>query len=325
MISAAKSISVEDLVPEGETAIILTKGGYIKRVNPEEYRMQRRGGKGTIGIMTKEEDVVDQFITANTHDELLFFTSLGKVFQIRAYELPEGKRVSKGKAIANFLSLGPAEQVTSILPVPKKNKEGEVFLAMITEQGVIKKTDAKQFQDVRRSGIIAIKLQKNDHLGWVHQVQHSEEIIIATRKGMSIRFKEKDVRPMGRASSGVRAVRLRADDAVVGADIISKGSAGEEMLVVAEMGYGKKTKVKEYKTQNRGGGGIKTMNVTPKTGSLVSSRIILPEEEDLIVVSTKGQVIRTPLKDIPSLGRSTQGVRIMKLEPGDKVASVTTL
>ncbi len=322
---AAKSISTEDLVPEEESAVILTKGGYIKRVNPEEYRMQRRGGKGTIGIMTKEEDVVDQFVSANTHDELLFFTSLGKAYQIRAYELPEGKRVSKGKAIANFLPLASTEQVTSILPVPKKNKEGELFLTMITEQGVIKKTDAKQFLDVRRSGIIAIKLQKNDRLGWVRLVASGEEIIIATRRGMSVRFKEKDVRPMGRASSGVRAIRLKANDTVVGADIIPKASASEELLVVAEMGYGKKTKVKEYKTQNRGGSGIKTMNVTQKTGAIVSSRIILPDQEDLIVVSTKGQVIRTPLKNIPSLGRSTQGVRIMKLEPSDKVASVTTL
>ncbi|TSC79090.1 MAG: DNA gyrase subunit A [Parcubacteria group bacterium Gr01-1014_29] len=321
----AKFISTEDLVPEEEAAIILTKGGYIKRVNPEEYRMQRRGGKGIIGIMTKEEDVVDQFITANTHDQILFFTSLGKVYQVRSFELPEGKRVSKGKAITNFLPLAPSEHVTSILPVPKKNKEGELFLAMITEQGVIKKTDARQFIDVRRSGIIAIKLQKNDHLGWVRLVQQGEGIVIATRRGLSIRFKEHDVRPMGRASAGVRAIRLKTNDVVVGADIVSKESAGEELLVVAEMGYGKKTKMKEYKVQKRGGAGIKTMKVTPKTGPIVSARIILPHEEDLIAVSAKGQVIRTSLKDISSLGRATQGVRIMKLDPGDKIASVTTL
>ena len=204
--------------------------------------MQKRGGKGTIGIMTKEEDVVDQFVTANTHDELLFFTSLGKAYQIRAFELPEGKRVSKGKAIANFLALAASERVTSILPVPKKNKEGELFLTMITEQGVIKKTDARQFTDVRRSGIIAIKLQTGDRLGWVHLASPGEEIIIATRRGLSIRFKERDVRPMGRASSGVRAIRLKANDMVVGANIISKESTGAELLVVAEMGYGKKTK-----------------------------------------------------------------------------------
>lgn len=326
---AAKSISVEDLVPEEESAVILTKSGYIKRVNPEEYRMQKRGGKGTIGIMTKEEDVVDQFVTANTHDELLFFTSLGKAYQIRAFELPEGKRISKGKAIANFLALAPSERVTSILPMPKNppagGKEGELFLTMITEQGIIKKTDARQFTDVRRSGIIAIKLQTGDRLGWVHLASPGEEIIIATRRGLSIRFKERDVRPMGRASSGVRAMRLKANDTIVGANVISKESTGAELLVIAEMGYGKKTKVKEYKVQKRGGAGIKTMNVTAKTGVIVSSRIIPPHEEDLIVVSAKGQVIRTPLKDIPSLGRATQGVRIMRLETGDKIASVTTL
>ncbi len=325
--SAAKSISVEDLVPEEEAAVILTKGGYIKRVNPEEYRMQRRGGKGIIGIMTKEEDVVDQFVTVHTHDNLLFFTSLGKAYQTRAYELPEGKRVSKGKAVANFLPLASDERVTSILPVPKSPPSGErsdLYLVMATERGVIKKTEAAQFADVRRSGIIAIKLQKGDRLGWVRMAGADEDITLATRQGLSIRFRERDVRPMGRASTGVRAMRLKANDAVVGADVVQKGTPGE-LLVIAEQGYGKKTNIKEYKVQQRGGSGIKTMNVTTKTGTIVSARIILPDEEDLIAVSAKGQIIRTPLKDIPSLGRATQGVRIMRLEQKDKVASVTTL
>ncbi len=325
---AARSLSEEDLVPEEEAAVILTKGGYIKRINPQEYRMQRRGGKGMIGMMTKEEDVVDKFITVGTHDNLLFFTSLGKAYQIKAYELPEGKRTSKGKAIANFLALASEERVTSILPIPKGEQTHRNALAMITQGGIIKKTEATFFADVRRSGIIAIKLQKGDALGWVRLVGAGDEIIIATRRGMAIRFSEKDTRAMGRASAGVRGVRLSKNDLVVGADIIKKGDTKEgtsELLVVSQNGFGKKTRTTEYKRQRRGGTGIKTMNVTAKTGELVSARILLRNEEDLIVVSRKGQVIRTPLKDIPSLGRATQGVRVMKLDPGDEAASVTSL
>ncbi|MEK7173798.1 MAG: DNA gyrase subunit A [Patescibacteria group bacterium] len=324
MSSAAKSISDEDLVPEEETAIILTKGGYIKRVNPEEYRMQRRGGKGIIGIMTKEEDVVEQFVSAHTHDNLLFFTSLGKVYQIRAFEIPEGKRTSKGKSVANFLMLAGDERITSILPMPK-NKTGAASLAMITQNGDIKKTESEFFTDVRRSGIIAIKLQKGDALGWVRLTEAGDDLMITTKHGMAIRFKEKDIRSMGRTSGGIRGIRLKKDDAAVGADVVKKGASLEELLVVSQNGFGKKTKIKEYKIQGRGGSGIKTMKVTAKTGPLVSARVITPEEENLIAVSAKGQVIRTPLKDISSLSRVTQGVRIMKLDQGDRVASVTTL
>lgn len=322
---AAKFISQEDLVPEAEAAVILTKSGYIKRVNPEEYRMQRRGGKGIIGIMTKEEDVVDKFITVNTHDNLLFFTSLGKTYQIRAYDIPEGKRVAKGKSIANFLMLSPDERVTSILPLSANGKDISGALAMVTEHGVVKKTYAKFFSDVRRSGLLAIKLSKGDALGWVCLVEPGDELMLTTRSGMAIRFKEKDVRTMGRAAAGIRGMRLKKGDSIVGADTIKKGAAATELLVVAQNGFGKKTPVKEYKTQKRGGSGIKTMKVTAKTGALVSALVITPDEEDLIALSQKGQVIRTALKNISSFGRLTQGVRIMKLDTGDRVASVTTL
>lgn len=324
MAGAAKIISNEDLVPEEEAAIIITKGGYIKRIDPQEYRMQRRGGKGTVGMATKEEDIVEHFVIVNTHDNLLFFTSLGKVYQIKAYEIPEGKRVAKGKSIANFLMLAPEELVTSILPIPK-GKAVDTSLSMITQDGVVKKTELKFFQDVRRSGIIAIKLQKGDALGWVRPTESGDELIITTKLGMAIRFKEREVRNMGRTSAGVRAIRLKKDDQVVGADVVRKGASSEELLAVSKNGFGKKTKIKEYKTQGRGGSGIKTMNITSKTGHLVSARVLLPDEEELIAVSQKGQVIRTVLKDIPSLGRATQGVRIMKMDTGDHVASVTSL
>lgn len=322
---AAKTISVEDLVPEEEAVIVLSKDGYIKRVNPTEYRTQKRGGKGIIGATTKEEDVIDQFVTVNTHNDLLFFTNLGKVYQTKAYDIPEGKRVAKGKSIVNFLMLGPGEQVTSMLAMPKKENIASSALAMITQRGIIKKTAAQFFKDVRRSGIIAIRLQAGDTLGWVRLVEAGDNLILATQNGMAIRFKERDARLMGRTSAGVRAIRLKKNDSVVGADVIKKGSANIELLVVSKNGFGKKTPVKEYKAQNRGGSGIKTMKITAKTGTLIATRTVLPEEGDLIAISKKGQVIRTTLKEISSLGRATQGVRLMRLETGDEVASITTL
>jgi len=322
---AAKTISQEDTVPEEEAVIVITQDGYVKRVNPTEYRTQKRGGKGIIGATTKEEDIIAQFVSVNTHDDLLFFTSLGKVYQTKAYEIPEGKRVAKGKSIVNFLMLSPEEQVTSMLAFPKKGAPANQALAMITRAGSIKKTAAQFFAAVRHSGIIAIKLQKGDALGWVRLVETGDELILATQRGAAIRFKEKDVRLMGRASAGVRAMRLKKNDRIVGADVIKKGAAGLELLAVSQHGFGKKTALKEYKIQRRGGSGIKTMNVTAKTGALVATRAIHAEESDLIAISKKGQVIRTPLKDISTLGRATQGVRIMKLDPGDEVASITTL
>jgi DNA gyrase subunit A len=325
MIGAAKTISVEDLVPEEEAVIMLTKDGYIKRINPQEYRMQKRGGKGTIGVTTKEEDLVDQFSTVHTHDDLLFFTNLGKVYQIKAYDIPEGKRVAKGKSIANFLMLGQNEHVTSMLAIPKKGMAASTSFAMITRSGIIKKTPADQFKDVRRTGIIAIKLQPGDVLGWVQPAVPNDDIILVTKLGMSIRFKEAQARNMGRASSGVVGIRLRKGDSVVGADVVPKSESKLELLVVAEHGYGKKTNVKEYKAQNRGGSGIKTMNVTQKTGTIVSARVIPSDAEDLIAISQKGQVIRTKLAEVPSLGRATQGVKIMRLDTSDEAASITFL
>jgi DNA gyrase subunit A len=329
MKGAAGVINVEDLVPDEEQVLVLTAGGYVKRTNPEEFRKQKRGGVGVIDLDTKEEDFVTTFLTTSTHSDLLFFSDAGKAYQIKFYDLPEGKRSTKGKAIVNFLSLTDQEHISSVLPMRKNQKEGEKFLYMITKHGVAKKVDAASFHDVRRSGLIAIKLQKDDELIAALLVEKGDEIFLSSSKGQSIRFKESDIRPMGRSAGGVRGMKLGSGDTIVGADVIPKGMKGLEVLVVSRNGYGKTTPVGEYKTQNRGGSGIKTVKVTPKTGPLVAAHIISKEEgvgaDEMVVMSKKGQVIRTGLVEIPSLSRSTQGVRIMKLRDGDAIASFVCL
>ena len=323
--SPVKSFSMEDLIPERETIVVLTQDGYVKRVNPEEYKSQKRGGKGIIGHETKEEDAVTNFLAANTHDDLLFFTSRGKVFQTKMYEIPEGKRVSKGKAIQNFLPISQDEKITSILAVPKAKKGQILSFVMITKNGIIKKVDSKHFQDVRRSGIIAIRLQKNDVLAWVLLAEKGDHLVLTTKKGQAIRFKESDARQMGRGAQGVKAIRLKKSDELVGADVISAKDNEALLLAVTENGYGKKTKLGQYRVQRRGGSGIKTAKLTSKTGNLVSAKVISTELEELIAISKKGQVIRTPLKEISVLGRATQGVRIMRLQAKDQLASITCL
>ncbi len=320
-----KEITDEDLIPEKESMLVFTEGGYVKRTDPSEYRAQRRGGVGVVDLETKEEDFVTMLLSANTHDDLLFFTNLGKAYQIKMYDLPEGRRATKGKSIMNFLSLSGDEKVMSILPVPKGEKGKEQFLFLMTENGTGKKMNAKQFGDVRRSGIIAIKLDKNDHLMGARLVEKGDEVMLATKKGQSVRFKESDVREMGRTAGGVRAMKLGKDETIVGFDVIKKEFRDSSaFLVMSANGLGKKTALKEYKVQKRGGSGIKTAKVTPKTGDIIMARIVTTEEE-LIAMSQKGQVIRTALSSVPNLGRQTQGVSIMKLRAGDKVASITCL
>ncbi len=329
----------EDLVPEEECIITLTRGGYVKRMNPKNYRAQNRGGKGVSGITTREEDVVKYLECVNTHDNLLFFTSLGRVFQTKAYEIPEASRVARGQAIVNFLQLGPKEEVNALVAL-KENLKGkkkpagtanrangeENYLVMMTKNGIIKKTPIEDFVNVRRSGLIAIKLAKGDELRWVKSSSGLDEIILVTVLGQGIHFKEKDARPMGRAAAGVRGIRLRKNDEVIAMEIIKvKDPTQKELLVVAENGYGKKTNLKQFKIQRRGGSGVKAGQVTQKTGWIVGAKIIKPGEEDLIAISQQGQVIRTALGSISLLGRATQGVRIMKLEPGDKIASIACL
>ncbi|MBP7831692.1 MAG: DNA gyrase subunit A [Candidatus Pacebacteria bacterium] len=323
-----KAINEEDLIPEKESLLVYTAGGYIKRTDPSEYRAQKRGGVGVIDIETKEEDFVTMLLSANTHNDLLFFTNTGKAYQIKMYDIPEGKRATKGKSIMNFLSLTDGESVQSILPVPKGDKEKTLSLMLVTENGTAKKMSADSFKDVRRSGIIAIRLDKGDALKSAVMVEKGDDTIVGTTLGQSIRFKESDIREMGRTAGGVRAIKLGKGDIIIGVGVIRKGEEKEgskaAFLTMTENGLGKKTHIKEYKTQKRGGSGIKTAKVTPKTGKVIIGRLVR-EEEELIAVSKKGQIIRTSLESVPSLGRQTQGVSIMKLRPGDQIASLALM
>lgn len=323
LTGGAKVLSIEDLVPEEENALVLTAGGYIKRTNPEEFRKQRRGGVGVVDLDTKDEDFVTTLLIANTHSDVLFFTNKGRVFQIKMYELPEGKRATKGKSILNYIALADDEKVTSVLPMPKEIKRAnELSLLMITRQGVGKKVKASSFHDVRRSGLIAIKLAAGDSLVSASFVDKGDSAAIVTAKGQSIRFKESDIREMGRGAGGVRAMKLGRGDTVIAALAASKSAVNPSLLIISENGYGKKTELEEYKIQKRGGSGIKTSKVTPKTGDIMSASLITDEIEEVVAMSQKSQVIRVDVKEIPSLGRQTQGVRIMKLREKDKIASL---
>lgn len=320
-----KLINVEDLIPEKESVLVFTQGGYVKRTDPSEYRTQKRGGVGVIDMETKEEDLVTMLVTANTHHDLLFFTNLGKAYQMKMYDIPEGKRATKGKSIMNFLSLSSDEKVQSILPIPKeaKNQEG-LSLMLITEQGVGKKMSAESFKDVRRSGLIAIRLDKDDALKSALLVEKGDDVLLGSHNGQSIRFKEGDIREMGRAAGGVRAMSLSKNDVVVSVDLIKKGDTDSAFLVMSQNGLGKKTPVKEYKVQKRGGSGVLTAKITPKTGKLIIGKVV-KDEGEMVAISQKGQVIRVELSAIPSLGRQTQGVTVMKLRAGDSIASLTIL
>ncbi len=321
----AKEINVEDLVEEKENVLVLTSGGYIKRTDPSEYRSQRRGGQGVMDLNVKEEDFVSIFLTANTHSDLLFFTDKGKVYQLKMYELPEGHKATRGKSVVNYLSLLPEEKVTSVLSFDKGIDHSELSIMMVTKSGTAKKVKAEDFKDVRRSGIISIKLSDKDELLSVFPVHKGDTAMVATQNGQSIRFKESDIREMGRSAGGVRGFKIGKGDVVIGADVVSKDGEAGEFLVMSANGYGKKTSLKEYKIQKRGGSGIKTAKLTSKTGKLIGARVLGGEAEEIVAISKHGQVIRTKLEEIPNLGRQTQGVRIMKMKADDEIASLTCL
>lgn len=286
-----------------------------------------------VGMKTVGEDIVEHFLVANTHDNLLFFTDSGKVFKIPVYEIPEGARLAKGRGLLNFLEISGQEKVLSLIPLSKKEESG--FLVMVTKNGIIKKTNLEELKNVRRSGLIAITLKKGDSVKKVGKSSGQDEVILVTRNGQAVRFKEKEVRPMGRGAAGTKGIRLKDNDEVVGMDIIKnaktqisnvkqKEKFNQYLLVVMENGYGKRTDLKEYRLQKRGGVGIKTGKLTTKTGRLVASQV-LTDEEGLIVVSRRGLVIRTEIKNVSILSRATQGVRVMKLEEGDKVVTATCI
>ena len=320
-----KDFSAEDLIPNEDTIITITKDGYIKRLPPETFKTQSRGGKGVAGLTTKEEDIVEHFFTTTSHSDILFFTTKGRVFQLKAYDIPKGSRTAKGQAIVNFLQLAPDEKISSALPLSELGDYK--FLVMVTNKGNIKKVNITDFDNIRRSGLIAIRLKKNDELEWVKPSSGKDDIILVSAFGQAIRFRESQVRPMGRAASGVRGIRLKNNDNVVSMDIVDPTLAKiGQLLIIMANGYGKRSGLANYKTQGRGGSGIKTAKITAKTGNIVASTVVNSKavEEDVIIISANGQVIRLPLKSVNVLGRATQGVRLMKFKEGDdKVASAT--
>jgi len=314
--------SEEELVPNEQVIVTLTQGNYIKRIPSNTYKSQGRGGKGIMGMTTKEEDVVEHLVLTQNHDFILFFTNKGRVFRLKVYEIPAASRTAKGQAIVNLLQLGPDEKVTSINTFDSKAQTANKYLFMTTKFGTVKKTSLEGFANVRANGLIAIKLDKGDELRWVKQTSGQDEIVISTALAQAIRFKETDARPMGRATRGVRGVRLRSGDSVVGMDVVQPDTV---LLVIMENGYGKRTKVNQFATHARGGVGIKAGVVTAKTGKTVDVRALESDSDDLVVISTSGQVIRLAVKDISLIGRATQGVRIMRMKEGDKVASVALI
>ncbi|MCD8508218.1 MAG: DNA gyrase subunit A [Candidatus Pacebacteria bacterium] len=318
-------ISDEDLVQDKESALVFTQGGYVKRTDPSEYKAQKRGGVGVVDMETKEEDVVTHLLVTSTKSDLLFFTNMGKVYSIKMYEIPEAKRATKGKSIMNFLQLADDEKVTSILAIPKTEQQKTLSFFFATQKGIVKKVAADQFKNVRRNGLIALSLKGDDLLLDVRLLSEDDDIIMSSRNGQSVRFKNADIRPMGRGAAGVKGMALKKGDTLVSVDVITPVAAEMHMLVVTDNGFGKRTQLSEYKVQNRGGSGIKTAQLTAKTGLLVGARVVDASYTEVIVISKKGQVIRTALEDISVLGRATQGVRIMKLRAGDEIASLTLL
>jgi DNA gyrase subunit A len=321
--SGLKEFKEEDLIPEEDVIITLTRGGYIKRMKPSAFKAQGRGGKGLIGFELKEEDALTHFLSASSHDNVLFFTDRGKVYQTKAYEIPAGTRVAKGKSIHNFLEIPAAEKVSAVLAYKPEKKSDDKFIIMATAAGLVKKSAIEEFENVRRTGIIAIKLKSDDSLRSVHLSSGQDEIVLVTAKGQAIRFKERQVRVMSRATSGVLAIRLKKGDRVIELGIIK--ASGNKLLVVTENGFAKQTPLKEYKLQKRGGSGIKTAKIGDKTGSVIAARVLHGGEEEAIVFSSKGQALRTKIGNVRTAGRSTQGVRVMALKKGDKLIGIVCL
>ncbi len=311
--------SEEELIPEEESVILLTAENYMKRVSQNDFRKQNRGGKGKRGMTTKEEDVIAQIITASSHDYLLFFTSQGRIFRLKAYEVPQATLAAKGTAAVNMLNLHPEEKVTAIIKQGNDvSKDG--FLFMATKKGTIKKTPIQDYENIRTNGLITIKLDTGDELKWVKATTGKNDIIISTSAGQAVRFNEDQVRAMGRSARGVRGMRLRPKDEIVGMDVVNDPS--QKLLAISANGYGKATLVENFPVHKRGGVGIKVASVTQKTGPIVAVHTLDPLAKEVIMMSTKGQAIRVAMKEIPTLGRATQGVRIMKMSEGDNVASI---
>ena len=311
--------SDEELIPEEDTVVLVTTENYIKRTLASDYRRQNRGGKGKRGMTTKEEDVIDQLVPASTHDWLLFFTNKGRVFRLKAYEVPAASLAAKGVAAVNLLQLQPEEKITSIINLAK-DAGSDGYLFMATTKGTVKKTAISDYANIRTNGLIAINLDDGDELRWIKQTDGKSDVIISTSAGQAVRFNEEECRPMGRAARGVRGVRLRPNDSVVGMDVVT--SADQTLLVLSANGYGKITKVANFPSHKRGGVGIKAATVTAKTGPIVTVQTLESDAVEAIIISQGGQTIRVGLGDIPTLGRTTQGVRVMRLSDDDSVSSI---
>lgn len=313
--------SEEDLIPNEPTVITLTTTGYIKRQSLTSFRTQQRGGKGVKGMTTKDEDGIMNIRSTMTHDNILFFTNRGKVYQTKAYEIDESSRTSKGTAVVNLINIEAGEKVESFITYNKGDEFKHVFLA--TRNGTVKKTAKSEFENIRKSGIVAIKLDKGDELAWSNPTTGADDILVYTRNGKCIRFDEKSIRPLGRATRGVRGIKLSGDDLVVGMDVVKKDD-NPELLTIMENGYGKKTIVKEFNAQSRGGMGVKIAEVTAKTGKVASSQIIPANAKEVIITSIKGQVVRLEIDSIPKLSRATQGVILMRFSKQDDIIAAIT-
>ena len=318
-------ISEADLIPKEETLIILTNDGYIKRQSPMTYKSQKRGGRGISALEIAPEDFVHSFILANTLDKLLFFTDKGLAFQTNVYEIPEGQRASKGKSILNFLEISAQEKILTLIPYGKDKENENTYFVMVTKNGLIKKVPIEEFKNIRRSGLIAIKLEKDDLLKGVKIIEKGDEIILFTRKGKSILFKEKDLREMSRMAMGVRAMKLAKDDEISAIEIISNNNKDSQILLITENGFSKRVKIKDFRLQKRGGSGIKAINIKEKTGYLVFAKVLDKEEKEVFVISKDGQVIKIDLNTIPVASRQAVGVRLMKLKENDKVVAATCI
>ena len=323
--SEAAEMSLEDLIQKEDVVISLSNTGYVKRIPVATYVAQGRGGKGITGADVKEEDFIEHFFVTDTHAALLFFTNRGRVFALKAYEIPEGNRTSRGKAVVNLLALTGEEKVTSAIAISsfEEKKGQETFLAMATRNGTVKKTPLSDFENIRRSGIIAITLDEGDVLVEVQHTSGKDELLVATKDGMVIRFPESDIRSMGRGAAGVRGIRVDKEDKVVGMEVFPPNTK-KTLLTVCEHGHGKRTELSEYRGQHRGGGGIITIKTTDRNGSVIGVKLVT-NDDDLMVMTEQGKAIRLRCKDIKTISRNTQGVRLVRLEEADKVARVAPI
>ena len=322
IVAAEGEFNEEDLIKEEQMVVALTHFGYIKRMPIDTYKSQRRGGKGISGISTREEDFVKQIFTTSTHDTVLFFSNKGKLYRLRGYEIPEAGRTAKGTAIVNLLSLDAGEKISAVIPIT--NFEDSKYLLMATKKGLIKKTPLQEYNSSRKTGLLAINLKDDDELIDVRLTDGQDNVVLVTSKGLCITFDEKDVRPVGRSAQGVLGIRLDDDDVVIGMESILAENKNVTLLAITENGFGKRTELDEYRVQNRGGRGVITYKITPKTGNIVGIRMA-SEDEDVMLITNSGTIIRLKVKEVSILGRATQGVTLMRTNENEKVVSIETV